>query len=109
MSLLRKYNKTMRPFYSQPKNPPFICSPYNKDGQHCSNVPSTVKNNTLCMVSPGSQALASFNGSHDCFDWNSFYRACRHGGENPYKGAINFDNIGYAWIAIFQVSMNMCV
>jgi hypothetical protein len=39
----------------------------------------------------------------DCINWNQYYTECRNGPENPFKGAISFDNIGYAWIAIFQV------
>jgi len=38
-----------------------------------------------------------------CINWNQYYTECRAGPENPFKGAISFDNIGYAWIAIFQV------
>ena len=37
----------------------------------------------------------------NCF--NSFYTKCRRGNENPFNGAISFDNIGYAWISIFQI------
>lgn len=39
----------------------------------------------------------------ECINWNQYYTECKHGPENPFKGAISFDNIGYAWIAIFQV------
>ena len=44
------------------------------------------------------------NGStyETCINWNQYYTECRAGPENPFKGAISFDNIGYAWIAIFQ-------
>lgn len=38
-----------------------------------------------------------------CINWNYYYSKCRPSGENPFKGAISFDNIGYAWVAIFQV------
>uniref|UniRef100_A0A4W5JEZ6 Ion transport domain-containing protein n=1 Tax=Hucho hucho TaxID=62062 RepID=A0A4W5JEZ6_9TELE len=38
-----------------------------------------------------------------CVNWYQYYNVCRAGELNPHKGAINFDNIGYAWIAIFQV------
>ncbi|XP_013929377.1 PREDICTED: voltage-dependent T-type calcium channel subunit alpha-1H-like, partial [Thamnophis sirtalis] len=38
-----------------------------------------------------------------CVNWNQYYNVCRTGDLNPHNGAINFDNIGYAWIAIFQV------
>ncbi|KAJ4920732.1 hypothetical protein JOQ06_022438, partial [Pogonophryne albipinna] len=38
-----------------------------------------------------------------CVNWNQYYTNCSAGSINPFKGAINFDNICYAWIAIFQV------
>ncbi|XP_053709070.1 voltage-dependent T-type calcium channel subunit alpha-1H-like, partial [Synchiropus splendidus] len=38
-----------------------------------------------------------------CVNWYQYYNQCRASEVNPHKGAINFDNIGYAWIAIFQV------
>uniref|UniRef100_A0A8C9WCX2 Calcium voltage-gated channel subunit alpha1 I n=1 Tax=Scleropages formosus TaxID=113540 RepID=A0A8C9WCX2_SCLFO len=38
-----------------------------------------------------------------CINWNQYYTRCHTGHSNPHKGAINFDNIGYAWIVIFQV------
>ena len=38
----------------------------------------------------------------ECINWNQYYTECKDGPENPFKGAISFDNIGYAWIAIFQ-------
>ncbi|CAK8686115.1 unnamed protein product [Clavelina lepadiformis] len=43
------------------------------------------------------------DGGQDCVDWNQYYNKCEAGGENPSQGAINFDNIMYAWVAIFQV------
>lgn len=39
-----------------------------------------------------------------CINWNQYYTNCSDGMTNPFKGAINFDNIFYAWIAIFQVT-----
>lgn len=44
-----------------------------------------------------------FSSRNSC-DLNQYYNVCKPGDLNPHKGAINFDNIGYAWIAIFQVS-----
>ena len=46
----------------------------------------------------------SVNDIHNCINWNSYYSKCRPSDKNPFKGAISFDNIGYAWVAIFQVS-----
>ncbi|ODM88419.1 Voltage-dependent T-type calcium channel subunit alpha-1H [Orchesella cincta] len=38
-----------------------------------------------------------------CVNWNKYYRNCRPGDKNPFQGAISFDNIGLAWVAIFLV------
>ena len=38
-----------------------------------------------------------------CVDWNQYYTDCRPSDQNPFHGAISFDNIGLAWVAIFQV------
>ena len=40
----------------------------------------------------------------DCIDWNQYYTECTPGEYNPFSGAISFDNIGLAWVAIFLVS-----
>lgn len=39
-----------------------------------------------------------------CVNWNQYYTDCRPGDKNPFQGAISFDNIGLAWVAIFLVS-----
>lgn len=41
--------------------------------------------------------------SNSCVNWNLYYTQCLPTGPNPFKGAISFDNIGLAWVAIFQV------
>ena len=38
-----------------------------------------------------------------CVNWNQYYTECRAEAPNPFQGAISFDNIGLAWVAIFQV------
>ena len=40
----------------------------------------------------------------ECVDWNQYYTECKPGEMNPFDGAISFDNIGLAWVAIFLVS-----
>ena len=40
----------------------------------------------------------------DCINWNQYYTECTPGEYNPFSGAISFDNIGLAWVAIFLVS-----
>lgn len=42
-------------------------------------------------------------GVGGCINWNQYYTSCRPAGSNPFQGAISFDNIGLAWVAIFQV------
>ncbi len=42
-------------------------------------------------------------------DMHAKYAFCRPSGRNPFKGAISFDNIGYAFIVIFQVDMTAAV
>ena len=39
----------------------------------------------------------------DCINWNQYYTDCKAGDKNPFHGAISFDNIGLAWVAIFLV------
>ena len=36
-------------------------------------------------------------------NWNQYYTKCTTGPTNPFNGAISFDNIGLAWVAIFLV------
>ncbi len=52
---------------------------------------------------------SSGNGMTTCNDIplfqlnNSQFTLCKQSEKNPFKGSISFDNIGYAFIAIFQV------
>ena len=34
-----------------------------------------------------------------------FYTTCKIGPSNPFQGAVSFDNIGLAWVAIFVVRL----
>ena len=45
------------------------------------------------------------NNSNECVDWNQYYTQCKQEGDNPAWGAIGFDNIFIAWVAIFQVKL----
>ncbi len=38
-----------------------------------------------------------------CINLSRYYTQCRPGAPNPFQGAITFDNILLAWVAIFQV------
>ncbi|XP_031660687.1 voltage-dependent T-type calcium channel subunit alpha-1G isoform X6 [Oncorhynchus kisutch] len=81
---------------------PFICSMPRENGMRlCSSVPTLYEEGGLqCQMD-----MKSYNSTDNttCINWNQYYSNCSAGHVNPFKGAINFDNICYAWIAIFQV------
>ncbi|KAJ8413516.1 hypothetical protein AAFF_G00080230 [Aldrovandia affinis] len=110
----------LSPYYKhdEAEDNPFICSATRDNGMlRCHNVPRLRERGADCQLSmdyfsPAHYSLegASKNG---CINWNQYYNVCKAGELNPHKGAINFDNIGYAWIAIFQVGsffmINLCL
>lgn len=73
----------------------------------CSDVPRRRVGRTSCFLG-AEEARPDMGLKVDeqvsCVNWYQYYNECRAGEINPHKGAINFDNIGYAWIAIFQVN-----
>lgn len=75
--------------------------------QKCSHIPSRRELRVQCTLGweayGQQQAEDGGAGRNACINWNQYYNVCRSGEFNPHNGAINFDNIGYAWIAIFQV------
>ncbi|XP_055265075.1 voltage-dependent T-type calcium channel subunit alpha-1H isoform X4 [Moschus berezovskii] len=101
----------LRPYYQpeEGEENPFICSSRRDNGmQKCSHIPSRRELRVECTL--GWEAYGqpqvegtSGTGHHSCINWNQYYNVCRSGDSNPHNGAISFDNIGYAWIAIFQV------
>ncbi|XP_043822120.1 voltage-dependent T-type calcium channel subunit alpha-1I isoform X3 [Dromiciops gliroides] len=100
------------PPYYQPEEDdemPFICSLSGDNGiMGCHEIPPLKEQGRECCLSKDdfayySAAHQDFNVSGMCVNWNRYYNVCRTGSVNPHKGAINFDNIGYAWIVIFQV------
>ncbi|XP_078257299.1 voltage-dependent T-type calcium channel subunit alpha-1G isoform X3 [Rhinoraja longicauda] len=85
---------------------PFICSLLKDNGmRYCRTVPQRRVNNIDCTLDDASYYLLQGNTTNNasCVNWNQYYTQCQPSDRNPFKGAINFDNIGYAWIAIFQV------
>ncbi|XP_045315805.1 voltage-dependent T-type calcium channel subunit alpha-1H isoform X2 [Leopardus geoffroyi] len=101
----------LRPYYQteEGEENPFICSSRRDNGmQKCSHIPSRRELRVECTLGweaygqPQAEGVAGA-GRNACINWNQYYNVCRSGGSNPHNGAINFDNIGYAWIAIFQV------
>uniref|UniRef100_A0A4W6EBF4 Calcium voltage-gated channel subunit alpha1 Ia n=1 Tax=Lates calcarifer TaxID=8187 RepID=A0A4W6EBF4_LATCA len=110
------------PPYYQPEEDderPFICSLASDNGiMSCTDVPARREGGRTCCLdredalhrqalglSP--EPLANGSGAGEamglCINWNQYYTRCHTGNSNPHKGAINFDNIVYAWIVIFQV------
>ncbi|XP_051523062.1 voltage-dependent T-type calcium channel subunit alpha-1G-like [Myxocyprinus asiaticus] len=80
---------------------PFICSQPRENGMRlCNSIPTLHEEGMQCQLD-----MAAYNSTDNttCVNWNQYYTNCSAGEANPFKGAINFDNIGYAWIAIFQV------
>ncbi|XP_058894434.1 voltage-dependent T-type calcium channel subunit alpha-1H isoform X2 [Kogia breviceps] len=101
----------LRPYYQpeEGEENPFICSSRRDNGmQKCSHIPSRRELRVECTLGweaygqPQAEG-AGGTGHHTCINWNQYYNVCRSGDSNPHNGAISFDNIGYAWIAIFQV------
>ncbi|XP_053153945.1 voltage-dependent T-type calcium channel subunit alpha-1G isoform X2 [Hemicordylus capensis] len=80
---------------------PFICSQPRENGmRYCRSIPTRREEGLECTLDYYSY---NYTTNTSCVNWNQYYTNCSAGEHNPFKGAINFDNIGYAWIAIFQV------
>ncbi|KAK1886194.1 Voltage-dependent T-type calcium channel subunit alpha-1I, partial [Dissostichus eleginoides] len=108
-----------RPYYSADEDDerPFICSlPIDNGIMSCSDVPARREGSRTCCLdkddalyrqslglSPEPLANGSVSVGGLCVNWNQYYTRCHTGLSNPHKGAINFDNIAFAWIVIFQV------
>uniref|UniRef100_A0A8B9VNC0 Voltage-dependent T-type calcium channel subunit alpha-1H n=1 Tax=Anas zonorhyncha TaxID=75864 RepID=A0A8B9VNC0_9AVES len=107
----KTYNLTfLHPYYrtDEAEENPFICSSHRENGmQKCSNIPNRKEYKVECTLSMDSYTPSLYNpdfsSRNACINWNQYYNVCMAGDVNPHNGAINFDNIGYAWIAIFQV------
>uniref|UniRef100_A0A3Q3NBJ6 Ion transport domain-containing protein n=1 Tax=Labrus bergylta TaxID=56723 RepID=A0A3Q3NBJ6_9LABR len=99
-----EYNVSLSPYYLSKLGEmyPFICSPDNKGGmQRCSDIPAYKEDGETCSLAAPLHRSAVNAGN--CVNWNQYYNVCRPGADNPYMGAISFDNICFSWIAIFQV------
>lgn len=100
---------------------PFICSLASDNGiMSCTDVPARREGGRICCLDKedalhrqalglSPEPLANSSGAGEaiglCINWNQYYTRCHTGSTNPHKGAINFDNIVYAWIVIFQVGL----
>uniref|UniRef100_A0A2C9KEC7 Ion transport domain-containing protein n=1 Tax=Biomphalaria glabrata TaxID=6526 RepID=A0A2C9KEC7_BIOGL len=82
----------------------YICSPFNESGiSKCQDFPPFHYEGIACNATARNDSdNVPVNGS-SCVNWNQYYTSCEERGENPYQGAVSFDNIGLAWVAIFQV------
>lgn len=82
----------------------YICSLPKDSGMHrCDDLqPYTTPEGVECNGTLWDNRAAL---AHDgqCVDWNRYYTLCNAGDKNPFQGAISFDNIGLAWVAIFLV------
>ncbi|XP_054912536.1 voltage-dependent T-type calcium channel subunit alpha-1I-like [Poeciliopsis prolifica] len=108
-----------KPYYMADEDDerPFICSlPVDNGIMSCSDVPARREGGRACCLdkedvvyrqsiglSPEPLTNNTFSVAGLCVNWNQYYTRCHTGSSNPHKGAINFDNIAYAWIVIFQV------
>jgi len=80
----------------------FICSMPDSSGMHkCDALPLYEENHVECTASMVEAAV----NSSACVNWNMYFTDCKAGDRNPFHGAISFDNIGLAWVAIFLVSL----
>lgn len=68
----------------------------------CNEIPNYRHMYMMC-----NESAAPFSNNtptnESCVNWNQYYTVCRNESTNPFQGTISFDNIGLAWIAIFQV------
>jgi len=99
----------------------FVCSDVADSGMtKCGQIPAFVDGGRRCNQSaqphtvywplPPGAASGPLLGNEtnsvtpaSCVNWNKYYRVCKPAGSNPFHGSISFDNIGLAWVAIFQV------
>jgi voltage-dependent calcium channel T type alpha-1G len=87
----------------QPPHRDFICSqPEDRGMTKCTELPEFYVDTT---GRPCNKSMVAPSGDGECVNVNQFYSACLPVGNNPFGGSISFDNIGYAWVTIFQVTM----
>ncbi|UJR13248.1 hypothetical protein I4U23_000269 [Adineta vaga] len=92
---------SFHPFYIPSDDRSFICSNSLASGTNkCSDIPRFRQDNITCQLSLNASTNQTI---HDCINWNQYYQTCNTSDENPFSGAIHFDNMIYAWLAIFQI------
>lgn len=96
-------------YYAPEFTDSFICTEGGGGMATCDDIPPFINSSRICN---GTIDLLKIDYSlsnnsiyaNECVNWNAYYTKCRPSDKNPFKGAISFDNIGYAWVAIFQVT-----
>ncbi|KAK6766643.1 hypothetical protein RB195_026120 [Necator americanus] len=79
----------------------YICSQADANGLHtCSNLPPYTVDGVKCNLT-----IENYDQISDkaCINWNIYYNECQVMQRNPFQGSVSFDNIGFAWVAIFLV------
>ena len=70
----------------------------------CSEIPKFRQHDMTCELDIHSLNPSLINNEvNGCINWNQYYRLCATSDQNPFSDSISFDNIAYAWLAIFQV------
>ncbi|XP_072167756.1 voltage-dependent T-type calcium channel subunit alpha-1H-like [Diadema setosum] len=94
-------------FYREPELwSDYVCSlPSDNGMRQCTEgKPPYEYENMACNMSAAPFEDNSYViNSTECVNWNQYYTQCATSDENPFLNSISFDNILYAWIAIFQV------
>lgn len=98
---------SFQPFYIRPEGDTFICSDLSSSGMtQCSKIPKFRQHNMTCELDVDSSSASLINnGINGCVNWNQYYWLCAASDQNPFSDSISFDNIAYAWLAIFQVCL----
>ncbi|CAF3786772.1 unnamed protein product, partial [Rotaria sp. Silwood1] len=98
----------LRAFYIPPDQDSFVCShPQSSGMTKCSDIPKLRKGNLTCELDfhTYNEQSSKYPGKpiNGCVNWNQYYKFCNVSDKNPYSGSISFDNIGLAWVVIFQI------
>ncbi len=105
-------NFPLRPFYIPPDHDSFVCShPQSSGMTKCSEIPKLRQGNITCELDLDTYSAQLRNNPNEpingCINWNQYYKFCNVSDRNPFSGSISFDNIGLAWVVIFQVILNI--
>ena len=104
VTIFSHFAHSMLPYYGAYSGDDFICSKAGGMKQCPDAVPAYQRGSVVCareadLDNPWNNAPQN----DSCVNWNQYYSICEPYGNNSFKGSISFDNIGMAWVAIFQV------